>query len=178
MWTRYLFTLWLILGAGVSLVHADGYVETGGSYTEGTTIRGNRYDVNGALKVTQATLTACEDQTNSLCMVSGGAVRQTTVTMGSAATTNATTAAFTIPTGSKSIYGQVSGTGAVTQTHAIYGDVDNDAANGILLCTITLSGTTRTQDACPVFTANFKYYYITTTNTTGTGATGAVYVNY
>jgi hypothetical protein len=135
-------------------------------------------ETNDAAKVTLATLISGEDQTNSLLQTSGGAVRQATVTMGSAATANATTTAFALPTGSKSIYGQVAGTGAVTQTQAIYGDVDNDAANVILLCTITLSGTTRTQDACPVFTANYKYYYIITTNTTGTSATGAVYVHY
>ena len=80
--------------------------------------------------------------------------------------------------GPKSFYGQVVGTGAVTQTQAIYGDIDNDAANGVLLCTITLSGTTRTQDACPVITAQFAFYYVITTNTTGTGATGAVYAMY
>jgi len=93
-------------------------------------------------------------------------------------TTNTTSPAKAIPFGYKSIYGQVVGTGAVTQTQAIYGDIDDDAANGILLCTITLSGTTRTQDACPPFTANFIYYYVITTNTTGTGATGAVYAGY
>ena len=80
--------------------------------------------------------------------------------------------------GNKTYWGQVIGTGAVTQTQAIYGDVDNDGANGILLCTITLSGTTRAQDACPVVTAAFAYYYVITTNTTGTGATGAVYAMY
>lgn len=78
----------------------------------------------------------------------------------------------------KSFYGQVVGTGAVTQTQAIYGDIDSDAANGILLCTLTLSGTTRAQDACPVITATYAYYYVITTNTTGTGATGAVYAMY
>lgn len=78
----------------------------------------------------------------------------------------------------KSFYGQVVGTGAVTQTQAIYGDIDSDAANGILLCTLTLSGTTRAQDACPVITATYAYYYVVTTNTTGTGATGAVYAMY
>ena len=80
--------------------------------------------------------------------------------------------------GIKSIYGQVVGTGAVTQTQAIYGDIDSDAANGILLCTLTLSGTTRHQDACPPITANFSYLYVITTNTTGTSAAGAIYAMY
>lgn len=52
MWTRYFLTLWLILGAGVSFAHADGYVETSGTYTEGEPIRGNRYSTAGELKTT------------------------------------------------------------------------------------------------------------------------------
>jgi len=105
-------------------------------------------------------------------------VQRTTVAAG--VTTNTTTAAVLVPTGVgyKSFYGQVVGSGAVTQTQAIYGDIDNDSANGILLCTLTLSGTTRAEDACPPFTANFSFYYVTTTNTTGTSATGAVYAMY
>ncbi len=79
----------------------------------------------------------------------------------------------------KAIYGQVvCSAGACTQTQAIYGDIDNDGANGILLCTITLSGTPRAQDACPVVTASYAWFYVVTTNTTGTGATGAVYAMY
>jgi hypothetical protein len=78
----------------------------------------------------------------------------------------------------KSIYGQVVGTGAVTQTQAIYGDIDDDAANGALICTITLTDTSRDQAACSVITSSFTYYYVVTTNTTGTGATGAVYFMY
>lgn len=105
-------------------------------------------------------------------------------TIASGITTNTTSTAMPAEVaashnpGPKSFYGQVVGTGAVTQTQAIYGDIDSDAANGILLCTITLSGTTRAQDACPVITAQFAYYYVITTNTTGTEATGAVYAMY
>jgi hypothetical protein len=99
-------------------------------------------------------------------------------TVVSGVTTNTTSTAIAIPIGWKSLYGQVVGTGAVTQTQAIYGDIDDDATNGVLLCTITLSGTTRTQDACPPFVAPFAFYYVVTTSTTGTGATGAVYAMY
>lgn len=100
------------------------------------------------------------------------------LTVASGVTTDTTTDTVSGVLGNKTYWGQVIGTGAVTQTQAIYGDVDNDGANGILLCTITLSGTTRAQDACPVVTAAFAYYYVITTNTTGTGATGAVYAMY
>lgn len=94
-------------------------------------------------------------------------------------TTDTTSTAVKIPAaGYKSFYGNVVGTGAVTQTQAIYGDFDSDAANGVLLCTLTLTSTTRDDDACAPSTANFPYYYVVTTNTTGTGATGAVYAFY
>lgn len=97
-------------------------------------------------------------------------------TIMSAVTTNTTTVAVGVPFGYKSFYGQVVCTaGACTQTQALFGDIDDDATNGVLLCTLTLSGTPRAQDACPVITANFSYYYVTTTVTTGTAAAGALY---
>lgn len=111
--------------------------------------------------------------------VEGGAGADVVSTqLASSVTTNTTSAAVALPVGYKTIYGQVVGTGSVAQTQAIYGDIDNDAANGVLLCTLTLSGTTRAQDACPVITANFSYYYVVTTATSGTSATGAVYAMY
>lgn len=173
----YLLGLVLLLSSSASAYAAGPVSSTAAApaLTEGSA---NSFsgDLLGNIRTTLGTLLACEDQTNNLCMVSGGAVRQTTVT--SAVTTNTTSTAIAVPTGSKTFYGQVVGTGSVTQTQAIYGDIDNDAANGILLCTLTLSGTTRTQDACPVVTANFSYYYVITTATTGTSATGAVYAMY
>lgn len=94
-------------------------------------------------------------------------------------TTNTTSTAQSVTADRKSFYGQVvCSSGTCTQTQAIYGDLDSDAANGILLCTLTLSGTTRAQDACPVITATFLYYYVITTNTSGTSATGTIYVMY
>ena len=171
MWTRIGLALGVLL-CGVAPAFADGFVETSGSYIDGQQIRGNRYDTNGALKVTPATLSSGEDQTNNLLMTSGGAVRRTTIA--SAVTTNTTSAATTVFVDSKTIWGQVSGTGAVTQTQAIYGDFDNDASGGKLLCTLTLSGTTSASDYCRIET-DWPYYYVTTTSTTGTSATGVIY---
>lgn len=58
MWTRILMASAIagLLGLSVSpqAAHADGYVETTGSYTEGAPIRGNRYDTGGNLKVNSA----------------------------------------------------------------------------------------------------------------------------
>jgi hypothetical protein len=135
-------------------------------------------DANGAQKVSLTTLLSGEDQTNNLLMTSGGAVRSTT--MASAVTTNTTSAAVALPVGSKSIYGSVTGTGAITQTQAIYGGITSGVTSttGILLCTLTLSGTTAVYDACPVMTANFLYYIVVTTVTTGTGASGTVTAMY
>ena len=94
-------------------------------------------------------------------------------------TTNTTSTAQPVPETAKSFYGQVvCSSGTCTQTQAIWGDLDSDAANGVLVCTLTLSGTTRAQDACPVVTATFLYYYVVTTNTAGTAATGTVYAMY
>jgi len=93
-------------------------------------------------------------------------------------TTNATSGVFRVPSGPKSFYGEVVGTGAVTQTIAIYGTPYNTATNGVLLGTLTLSGTTRDQDALAVMTGWFPYFYAITTNTTGTDATGALYAMY
>lgn len=90
-------------------------------------------------------------------------------------TTNATSAVFRVPSGPKSFYAEVVGVGAVSQTCAIYGTPYATAINGILIGTITLTGTTRAQDALPVVTACFPTYYVVTTNTVGTGAIYAMY---
>lgn len=95
-------------------------------------------------------------------------------------TTNTTSAlAKGIPNGRKTFVGQVEcSSGACVQTQAIYGTNYPTAVNGVLLCTLTLSATPRDDDACPVITAAFTNYYVVTTSTSGTAATGAVYVAY
>lgn len=150
------------------------------TYTEGANAPDSS-DLAGNKRVTIGTLLSGEDQgvsqATSMIRTSGAVVRQTTVI--SAVTTNTTSTPLGLYVGPKTIYGQVvCSSGACTQTQALYGDVDNDAANGILLCTLTLSGTTRTQDACPPFSANYSYYYVITTNTTGTAASGSIYAQY
>ena len=74
----------------------------------------------------------------------------------------------------------------VTQTQKIYGGLTSGmtAANSVLLCTLTLSGTQTTTnaiaDACPVVTANFLFYAVVTsvTTTSGNAATGALTAMY
>lgn len=111
------------------------------------------------------------DPTGSLIRTSGGRVRWRI--SASAITTNTTSAAFQLPVGPKTLMGQVDGTGAVTATLAVYGGFENAASttDKILLCTITLSGTTTFVDACPPFLANYLYYVVASTNVTGTGST-------
>ena len=100
------------------------------------------------------------------------------VRVAQAVTTDTTSATFRLPSGVKSFYGEVAGTGAVTQTQALYGTVYPTAINGVLLGTLTLSGTTRDQAALPPITACFPYYYLITTSTSGTNATGNVWGMY
>jgi hypothetical protein len=108
-----------------------------------------------------------------------GAPVQTKV-LASGVTTNTTTSLIqNIPNGAKTLYGEVvCSSGTCTQTQQVFGTLYATAINGVLLCTLTLSATTRAQDACAVTSAAFPNLYITTTNTTGTAATGATYVLY
>ena len=130
-------------------------------------------DTAGNVDVTLGTLFSGEDQTNNLLMTSGGAVRKTTLASG--VTTNTTSSAVAVFTGTKTIYGQVvCSSGACTQTQEFFCDIDNDAANGTSLGLLTLSGTTRDQGYF-TYTAACSYVYVITTVTTGTSATGAMY---
>lgn len=134
------------------------------------------FDANGYLKTAQQYLYGGEHvdavEDNGYMRTVGGLVRSTTAMTG--VTTNTTSVAFTTPSGGKTPIAQVSGTGAVTATVKLYGDNDNTAANGILLCTSTMSGTTKVVQGCDStaqFTTDYPYYYATTENVTGTGAT-------
>ena len=131
-------------------------------------------DTSGNVKMSLGTLLSGEDQTNNLLMTSGGVVRQTTV---ESQITNTTSAAVAVPTGSKSFMSVLTGAGAIAQTMKLYDAFSSTASNGVLLCTLTLSGTTATSDACPVVTANFSYYYVTTTASSGL-TTAVMYAMY
>jgi len=107
--------------------------------------------------------------------------RVTVVPLSTGITTDTTSAVVDIPNGRKSVSGYVSCTaGACTQTQAIYGTNGTTAtvAKAQLLCTLTLSGTSTDYDTCPVITAAFARFFVVTTSTTGTNATGVVYVAY
>lgn len=100
------------------------------------------------------------------------------VTLAAGITTNTTTQTVRGRAGYKTFWAEVVGTGAVTATVTIYGCRTIENANGVLVATITLSDTTRDQDVATTSTAVYPYYYVTTTNVTGTGATVRVEVFY
>ena len=134
------------------------------------------FDSNGNLIMSLGTLISGEDQTNNLLMTSGGAVRGTEGNLINSAVGNATSAAFTLPTGSKSITARITGAGAVAQVITIYGGTSSGmaAATSTVLCTITLSGTNGaagTADMCPVITAPVLFYIAVTSGSSGTPTT-------
>ncbi len=137
-------------------------------------------DLANNLRVTLGTLISGEDQTNNLLMTSGGVVRQTQIlgTGGVPSTaTDATTTAQIVPTGTKTFFGTVTCTGTCVQTQKIYGDWNSDAANGELLCTLTLNATTVAFASC-IVTTDWSYYYVVTTATSGTTPLAGVFAMY
>lgn len=112
-----------------------------------------------------------EDQPNHLLMTSGGAVRVTHLMTG--VTTNTTSVADILPVGTKTIFGEIVGTGAQSVNITIYGDKDSSISTGVVLCIMTLSGTTTANTACNI-TANYLFYAAKTEVISGTGATVSV----
>jgi len=102
----------------------------------------------------------------------------TAITVASAVTTNTTTTPVAGVSGIKNFQWVVTGTGAVTQTVVLKGSFDSDGSSSTNLCTLTISGTAPVADVCAPFTAPFPYLFVTTTNTTGTGASGTGKVGY
>jgi hypothetical protein len=110
---------------------------------------------------------------------SGSAVQ--TLTIASGVTTNTTTAAVAGVSGYKTFWMEVRGTGAVTATVTIYGARVANATDDEMVALTTptaLSGTTVAVNAAATSTAPYPYYYVTTENVTGTGATVAAYAFY
>ena len=100
------------------------------------------------------------------------------LTVASAVTTDTTTDTVSGVLGTKTFQWVLTGTGAVTQTVVLQGSFNSDGSSSTNLCTITISGTAPVADVCAPFTAPFPYLFVTTTNTTGTGASGTGKVGY
>ncbi len=140
------------------------------------------FDLSGNVRMTMGTLLSCEDQANNLCMVSGGAVRLTQLvgTGGVPSTaTDATGTANLLPTGVKNFHGIVTCTGTCVQTQKIYASYESSAtvAKSILVCTLTISGTTTATDYCKTdFPAS--YWFVVTSATSGTTPLAGLFVQY
>lgn len=172
--------------AGISHFKAQITAYTSGSITViGTASNGSDigmlFDGSGNGFSTLGTLISGEDQTNNLLMTSGGVVRTTTFGSVTSATTSTISA---VPIGSKTFVAQIINATSETKaaTLTIYGNVISSTTGGIPLCTITLPSTVtvlQLQDACPVVTANFAYYYYTATvYTSASSAPLTVYAHY
>lgn len=151
-------------------------VETTGSYSEGANIRDDHCDTGGNKKETLGTCisgeSACEG-TNataaaSYIMVRGALPKETIVV--AAETTNTTSATFTLPAGAKTPVVIATAAGAQGHVFTIYGAGDSTAANGISLCVITISVSTKDVKSCDSglqITRDFPYYYYISTGASG-----------
>ena len=141
-------------------VHAECVVDT----STPTFINGKRVD------------SRCDEQGQLKTVVTAAGAKSITVASG--VTTNTSTTPVAGVSGTKNFQWRVTGTGAVTQTVVLKGSFNSDGSSATDLCTITLSGTAPVSDACDPFTAPFPYLFVTTTATTGTGASGTGRIGY
>ena len=84
-------------------------------------------------------------------------------------TTNQQSATFPIPIGTGTLEAFINGTGAVAGTINIYGCNTKRSTNGILLATISLSGTNSDQVGS-ILTTNWGYIYAVLSGISGTSA--------
>ena len=148
---------------GVVNAEAQCVVDTSTpTYDNGKFLRYTPCNENGAIKTTGA----------------GGGGAVSTLAIASGVTTNTSTTPVAGVSGTKNFQWVVTGTGAVTQTVVLKGSFNSDGSYPTDLCTITISGTAPAHDVCPPFTASFPYLFVTTTGTTGTGASGTGKVGY
>lgn len=148
---------------GVVNAEAQCVVDTSTpTYDNGKFLRYTPCNENGAIKTTGA----------------GGGGAVSALAIASGVTTNTSTTPVAGVSGTKNFQWVVIGTGAVTQTVVLKGSFNSDGSYPTDLCTITISGTAPAHDVCPPFTASFPYLFVTTTGTTGTGASGTGKVGY
>lgn len=78
----------------------------------------------------------------------------------------------------KTAFARIQGTGAITQTISLYGNVTESTDDGVLLATFTLTGTTKVSEAIGALAAPYKYFYVTTSSTSGTSCRGTIWLVY
>lgn len=94
---------------------------------------------------------------------------KTTTTIFNAVTTNQQSDTFPFAPKERTIEAWVTGTGTVGATLKVYGANTDRSSNGVLLATITLSGTT-SDSAGSVLSGSWGYLYVVLSGITGTGA--------
>lgn len=90
-------------------------------------------------------------------------------TIFNAVTTNQQSDTFPFVPKERTVEAWVTGTGTVGATLKVYGANTDRATNGVLLATLTLSGTT-SDSAGSILSSNWGYIYIVLSGITGTGA--------
>jgi hypothetical protein len=78
----------------------------------------------------------------------------------------------------KTAFARIQGTGAIAQTLTLFGNVTESNDDGVPLVTFDLSGSAKDTDSVGALVAPYKYYYVETTGTSGTGCRGTVWLMY
>lgn len=102
---------------------------------------------------------------------------KTVATLLNAVTTNQTSAAAAVPASRRAIQASISGTGAVSGTVTVFGNNTNAASGGVLLATLSLSGTSSDVTGADI-PAEWPFMYCTLASISGTGAAVTVSVGY
>lgn len=159
-------TVFALVGMG-AIAEAQCIVDTSTpTYANGQFLRYTPCDVNGQLKTSGSG-------------GSGGSGTDSAVfAIATAVTTNTTTTPVLSKSGTKTIQGVLTGTGAISVIAKVYGNNNNNTTDGVLFCTLSLSGTTRVPAMCDPVTANPKYLYATTESISGTSAEVTINAGY
>jgi len=141
------------------------------------------WDLSGGLRVVPATPPIGTDVSNNAIMTESGVVRlsQLVGTGGVPSTaSDATGTATTIPAGDITFHGIVTCTGTCVQTQKIYGSFESSAtvAKSVLVCTLTMNASTTAVDWCSVKQQPFYYYFVVTSNTSGTTPLAGLFAMY
>jgi hypothetical protein len=98
-------------------------------------------------------------------------------TLLAAVTTNQTSAAFPIKRGRRTLQSSIAGTGAVSGTVTWYGNNTDAASGGVLLATMSLSGTNSDVAGADI-PSEWPYVYCTLASISGTDAAVTATVGY
>ncbi len=84
---------------------------------------------------------------------------------------DASSATTTVPSGGKTFFSKIVGTGAQSATVTVWGDYKSTATEEFLICTMSLSGTTEDAKKCTQIGEDYPYYHTKVASISGTSAT-------